>query len=430
MPAIPRQKACIACADSKRRCDKQLPECQRCLDRDQDCVYPQVKRRRKDTGLNARHGRAEGPPVLHSYANADALGSGLDFGDWGALGAAGFDVPLEDVIIPHLPPPPAPEIDLSAQGVAPESSNVSITADTWFLRDETWVMQHSNIEPGCVAAPELEPFIRTVEKMLQCWVRDGCNSFIHRRLYEKGMPTCLQDAFTTLAAHTSRTPAVKETIMQIALERSSALARQHPPTTTGALGIKAHLARVQALFVYEFILIFDGSVRLRASAEQQLPTLRQWVVRMWEVGKQYRGQHGSPHDRPLHWTASEFDREYDATTEMWRLWILTECVRRTHLIIDSILNIYQMMTKGWAECSGAVMITARRGLWEAESSMKWFELCSANSPLLVPSLQPGPLISHYAAEEIDEFAIMIWTFIVGTDKIQCWMERSNRTIRT
>ena len=122
--------------------------------------------------------------------------------------------------------------------------------------------------------------------------------------------------------------------------------------------------------------------------------------------------------------------EYDTASEMWQLWLLTESVRRSHIIINTITNVYQTMTKGWADCAGAVMFTARRGLWEAESAVKWFGLCCASPPLLVPSLQPGPLISQYAAEEFDDFAKMFWTFIVGTDKIQCWIDRSNKPSST
>lgn len=51
-------------------------------------------------------------------------------------------------------------------------------------------------------------------------------------------------------------------------------------------------------------------------------------------------------------------------------------------------------------------------------TVKWFDLCCAKTPLLVPSLEPAPLISQHAAEEIDGFATMFWTFIVGSDKIR------------
>lgn len=425
MPAVPRQKACNACADSKRRCDKQLPECQRCLDRDVDCVYPQPKRRRKDAP--ARGGQELA--ASQNYGDIDALGSGFsfDFGDWGTMGAA--DPP--DMIIPYIPSLPMSVASPSAQGTAPESTTISglCSPYLWFLHGETWDLRHSPHDPACVTTVELEPFIRAVEEMLQCWVRNGHNSFIHGRLFEKGMPTCLQDAFTTLAAYVGRTPAVKETILQIAHDRASVLVHQSTPTAAGAKGILDHLARVQALFVYEFIQLFDVSARLRASAERLLPTLRRWVVQMWEVVRQYQGEDSSIGRHPLQWMATNFDREYDASSEVWRLWILTESVRRTHLVVDTVMNIQEIMTVGIAECPGSVMFTGRRGLWEAQSALKWVELCSAGDkpPCLVPPLHPGPLISQYAAEEFDDFAIFYWTFIIGSDKIQYWIDKSSKT---
>ena len=275
MPPTSHQKACIACAGSKRRCDKQLPECQRCLDRDVDCVYPQPKRRRRDP--IARDSQPESFPALPNNANVDdVLGSGLDFGEWDAAGAVDLGASLsDDLMVPYIPTLPATSFTApSAPGVGLESSDISSTPCPWFLQDETWILQHSNQEPACVTVVELEPFVHAVEEMLQCWVREGHNSFIHPRLYDNSMPRCLQDAFTTLAAYMNRTPAVTETTLQIAEERSSELVSRSPPTAGGAQGVLAHLACVQALFIYEFILLFDGSVRLRSSADRQLPILR------------------------------------------------------------------------------------------------------------------------------------------------------------
>ncbi|KAI0849667.1 putative aldo/keto reductase [Daldinia vernicosa] len=261
--------------------------------------------------------------------------------------------------------------------------------------------------------------------MLHFWVRNGYNSFIHRRLYDKGMPMCLQDAFTTLATYVSRTPAIKETILQIAEWRSAALASQGPCAAGGAQGIRAQLARIHALFAYQFILLFDGSVRSRAHAEKQQPTLRQWVVQICQAAKRYRGEDiFAQNNYPPHGTVSKFDREYDASSKMWQLWILIESVRRSQLIIDTISNIYDVMTKGWADCAGAVMFTARGGLWEADSAVKWVELSSGEEPLLVPSLQPGPLISQHNADEFDDLIKVIWTCIIGRDKMKCWIDKS------
>ncbi len=168
MPAIPRQKACIACADSKRRCDKQLPECQRCLDRDVDCTYPQPKRRRRIP--TARGDSPAGAMALsQNYADADAdtLGSNLDVGDWGAAGAVDFGISLSDGIIPCVPALPPSAASPAAQELVLGSGSSNAPCP-WFLRDETWTMEHCGHEPACATFVELEPFIHAVEEMLQC----------------------------------------------------------------------------------------------------------------------------------------------------------------------------------------------------------------------------------------------------------------------
>ncbi|KAK9240828.1 hypothetical protein V1525DRAFT_139907 [Lipomyces kononenkoae] len=425
MPAVPRQKACIACANAKRRCDMQLPACQRCLDRDINCTYGKPKRRRR--APLASNSPVEDLLALQTYASPGVLESGSDFGNWMAMETFHVDDSLPDLTIPYIPASSTPAIDISNKEIQLESDNIPRISRPWFLKDETWDMKHSYPEPSaCNASVDPEPFIRTVREMLQFWVKNGYNSFIHRRLYQKGLPTCLQDAFTTFATYNGRTPAVNLTILQIAEERTSALASQSLSNDSSAQGILANLARVHALFIYEIIRLFDGSVRHRALAERQLPMLKQWVMQMWEAVKGYRGEEHARSHHALQWTRNETDRAYDASLEMWRSWILTESARRTHLVVSCTINMYQIMKDGWDECAGGVMFTARRGLWEAGSAGKWLELCCAKPPLLVPSLQPQPLIAQYAADEIDEFATILWTFVVGADKIQCWIDRSSK----
>lgn len=421
-----RQKVCIACSSSKRRCDRQLPECQRCLDRDVDCVYPQPKRRRRDRiTVDAQ---AEQIPSLQIFANDNILENSFDFESWTEMGAVDLDTDLSDMLHPHLPTPSASVTGPSAHALAFESSGTALQSQLWFLQDETWAIQRVQKDADCVVDIEFElkTFVRAVGDMLQLWVKNGYNSFIHRRLYEKGMPAPIQDAFTTLAAYLGRTSAVEEVILQIAEDRATALVHRDLPIDRGAQAILDHLARVQALFVYEFIRLFDGSLRVRTSAEKQLPVLRQWVVRMWETAKDYQGAEISLDHNHIQQTSSRFERDYDACSELWKLWILTESVRRTHIVVESTINVYEALTKGWAECAGAAMMTARRGLWEAEYANKWFEMTCAKSPLLVPSLQPAPLISQYEADDFDDFTKTIWAVIVGTDRIQHWVDRSSK----
>lgn len=424
----------MPCADAKRKCDRQQPECQRCLDRDVDCRYPQPKRRRRDDASRLAHPGPSPVSMLHAYADAPAL----DIGEWAAVGA-GLDVPLlHDIVMPYdlvtptgtslpTPPPPLPLSVSPPQELLPGSA--SGAASPWFLREDTWVKQHRESPKVHRADIEMEPFILAVREMLQSWVRDGHNSFIHQRLYEDGMTPCLQDAFAVVAAYTSCTLAVKDTILKIVADHSRALASQGLPMAPAggaAAAVRTHLMHLHALFAYVFIGLFDGSVRARTAAERQIPTLRHWVALLWSVMEQYRDEHRrSPsHHPPAPSPATgAFDLDYyEGATELWRLWILTESVRRSLIIIETVANLYECMIQEWAECTGAVMFTARRGLWEARSATAWLEKTRAETPLLVSTLCPEAFIAQNAAEDVDGFAKVLWACAVGSDRMQCWID--------
>jgi hypothetical protein len=416
MPLIVRQKVCIPCASSKRKCDKQLPECRRCLDKDMDCVYPQPRKQRRDT--TARRSHASGDFVTSVINEAHTING---FEGWDGIEDISLDVSLSGFIDVSRSTLEGPVTGSSIPGLE-HRIDMANAPSPWFLGEETWVLQQGKEEPDCVTSAELEPFIQAVNEMLKSWTKTGHNNFIHHRLYERGMPKCLQHAFTTLATYVGRTSAMEETILRIVEEHALTLVQEDCSTTIDAQGIQDHLGRILALFIYLFIRLFGSSVRLRASAEIQLPILRRWLTQIWTVSKEYRGEDQLLGQGPP-FISSYFDIEYNASSELWRLWILTESVRRTHLVASTVANMYDVMAKGWAECSGAVMCTARRGLWEADSALKWYELSCTDSPLLVPSLQPEYYIAQFSADEFDEFVKLLWTFIVGADKVRCWIDK-------
>ncbi|KAH8649373.1 hypothetical protein BX600DRAFT_475018 [Xylariales sp. PMI_506] len=425
MSAPRRQKACNACANSKRKCDRQMPECQRCLDRDIDCDYPRPKRRRRDppAGDNDRAGN-----LLALQSHVDPmLGSAVDFGNWNPLDIPSLDIDPVEFPMPYAPlRSPTPVLELtSAEFLTDGDSDLNKSPPPWFLEEESWETLRTRPKQSCTASVVPDSFVHVTDAMLQQWITNGNNGFIHSRLYENGLPTCLQDAFTTLSTYSNRTPAVKDTILQIAEQRAASLILQESLEDGRTKSLLSHLARVQALFVYEYIRLFDGSVRQRALAERELPTLRHWVKQMWEAVKRYRGEEYLTRCPSLQWT-SPSEGEVVPSAEIWRSWIVTESARRTHIIVTSTLNMYQIMKGEWAQCDSDIMITVRRGLWEAPSASRWLEMCSAKPPLLVPSTQPEVMISEHAADEVDDFAKTYWTFIVGTDKIQSWVDRSLR----
>lgn len=423
MPPNIRQKACLSCTKLKRQCDKQLPECQRCIDRDVGCEYPERKRRRKDDSDRDRLSQIE------SWGQVDS--QLLDLPGvvaWDTPDVDGIFGPGGEEILPSILNPQRHHYSLGASNMTHNEGFLLHPTTPFFLRSETWTKRSGSEAPICMTFAELKPLVDAVKQMLHTWIVKGHNSFIHPRLYERSLPTCLQDAFTTLAAYEARTPAVTDTILQIAQDRSAALASRPTPLVMDREDILEELAHVQALFIHEFIQLWDGAIAPRAHAESLIPTLRLWMATLWQTVKEYRA-----HDLLLSVKATdesccEFSKDFTTQSNLWHLWILTESIRRTDILVTTVINTYEIMTKGWAECSGTNMLTARAGLWQAESALDWCEFVEHKSPLLVPSFEPKQLMEQFKAEECDDFVKMFWGFIVGKERVEWWGKK--KTVST
>ena len=417
----PRQKSCMPCAESKRKCDRHRPECRRCIQRDIDCSYPQPKKSRRrqrevPTPSSTPQDQSASDQNENEATSDDILGSILGFGDWDSTAASviNFEVPA--------PPPFSGAMnDLFLSSIPfPETSLASKKSGPWFLLPDTWDMHHTNRQSSCSSEPtKVEPYIDFVKDLLERWVDSGHTDFVHERLYGPMMPPCLQDAFTTLAAYLHCSKATKDVMLQAAEDGSKRLTNETQPP----LGLLDHLAHVQSLFVYVYIRLFDGTIHMRASAERQIPLLRQWLHRTLQVAKHYQG---TPQEQALFTSDGQLppQADYDTVASAWKLWILTECIRRTFIIATVTLNIYECLLRGWEECNGACMFTAGRGLWKADSAMAWSRIVSSKEVHMIPSMQPEPFMSQHSAAEVDDFVAKVWSFIVGPDRIRWWVDQS------
>lgn len=291
----------------------------------------------------------------------------------------------------------------------------------WFLEPETWSIEHGDKDGPLISTSIFKDFLKGVQGMLRQWVREGSNGFIHAKLYRTGLPQCLQDAYTTLTAYISRTPATEELVLQIAEDRATALMAQTLPIEDLQANLMAHLARVQALFIYQVIGLMDGCIRQRVLAEGRIHTFHIWIGDMWQAAGAYQASLHFGH--PL---AGDDTSNHNAGAALWSAWLLTESVRRTFLVTVFTLNVYKMLKDGWTACRGGVMVTARKGLWEAKSASKWLELCASKDPLLVSSISGQSLFAREQMEDIDEFLCHLWTLTTDEEeKVHGWIDRRN-----
>uniref|UniRef100_L2GI53 RNA polymerase ii mediator complex component n=1 Tax=Colletotrichum fructicola (strain Nara gc5) TaxID=1213859 RepID=L2GI53_COLFN len=435
MARISKQKACIACTESKRRCDKGLPS---------------------------------SSPDLFSL-DAGPLSIGLGSNPWIDFGNLPSDV--------NTAQPAAAPVNPQASAPLPQQAPNTTTSDTdrdpvardiarskWFLAPSTWRIDHlptppRNIYPTSV----LTNFTRGLQTWVHRWVLHGHNPFIHRSMYAEGnyFPSCLQDAFTSASMYHHKTPQNEAFVYRILDERVTAMMASQPVTDETSLSVplletRDHLARVQALFVYTVLRLFDGSISQRAAAEVHLPTLSLWCRQLWDsasldanalsenlvpVSKycnDMSAQRNNPRDE---------DDTYDSDLSTYNLWVLSESVRRTWLIVTCTVGVYATLKGSWSECPGGALFTARAGLWDAPSAPRWASLCRelaagnkdayerltreetqtggvggtcCDGTFFVPSFHSEGLFRNAAAADVDEFARHLFTIIWGLDRVESW----------
>ncbi|OHX00525.1 hypothetical protein CSPAE12_00896 [Colletotrichum incanum] len=317
-------------------------------------------------------------------------------------------------------------------------------------------------------------FNRGLQAWVRRWVMEGHNPFIHRSLYAEGgkFPPCIQDAFTSASAYYHKTPQNETFVYRILDERVAALMASQPVSDDGSLSApmletRDHLARVHALYVYTVILLYDGSVSQRAAAEELLPTLGLWSSQLWESTlmdantlsrswlprppKCCQSSSSLPASREV--TASTVPTAGNGSTQdtrqdtfetdlmTWNLWVLSESIRRTWIIVSCTIGVYNALKGRWGDCAGGALFTARAGLWDAASAPRWAAIRredvarrggdagpddgGADRDFYIPSVHGEGLFRNAAAAEVDEFARHLFTCIWGLDRVEDWALRTS-----
>jgi len=454
------RKACFSCIRSKRRCDKNLPTCRRCVDKELVCRYP----------LTRPYARRAAPSSTSEQL--DEQDSGVNFSETAEEASApGIDLNWsnEDLLSLWVYPNDGHAYNQSKDTVAPQPL---INSD-WFLRDDCWSVHEYDIEEfqQRLDLSHWRGYVKYVRNWLYRWVTDSHCPFIHRRLYSvTGLPSCLQDAYSMLTAYMGKTEKNEEFVMQLVEDKADTLLRQHrssschffPPALTGSwvggglptpatatnitcnnpnttitnstYTVLEHLAQVQALFIYQFIRLFDGDIRNRAQAEQHRTTLLQWQTQMWEAAKlkalcpytnfsdtTTNNLNNNNNPRFTSSSAATSADPHEATGQVWEDWILSESIRRTWIVVTYTHSVYSVLRGDQGDCPGSVAYTLRRGLWDAPTATEWArQLATARDPLFMRSDPPRRVVKGATPRDVNEFALAIVSIMWDARKVDAW----------
>ena len=410
-----KRKTCIACTQAKRKCDKGAPECERCMSKGVVCQYPDTPRYARLSRKRLQHNPVADDQLMNPIFSPDPIGtnpvepeslSRQEGESWVGLGWPGLEQPQTD--------------DLS---MAVFTKEMPLFNQCWFSGPEAWAIDcsathcYEALPPNHVSVLNL--WIDEVREWLQQWLETRHNAFIHEQLYAyTGLPSCLQEAWSTLATYylkTKRNEIITMSIVQSRVETMMAAQGVNGELSHEICGLRTidHLARVQAMFIYQFIRLFDGDVRQRALAEQQFCVLHKWCEQLWESAMLESSTEG------ISWQVGMFDAT-DPKAKLWGNWVLGESVRRTWYLCKILHSIYFTLRDGWAECPGSIRFTARKDLWEATSPTAWAQLAQNMPLLLVSGLRDDQLFTSTKSSDVDPFSTLLLKLLWGPQRVTEW----------
>ncbi|OBT78789.1 hypothetical protein VF21_02561 [Pseudogymnoascus sp. 05NY08] len=396
MPRSLETKACDACAVAKRRCEKQTPHCRRCKSRGMECTYPPTK-----PGLFSLF---EGENTFSVEQNVSALTPPL------FLNSPELGREIDSGLLPRL--------DLSLENSIASAQ----PASTWFTSTEAWKIDPSpEVSGDALCMADIKYHIRNIHQWLKQWVAKGSNPFIHTRLYQTRFPQCIQDAHMIILCYFSKTELNELTVFRIIEDRARRLVEDG---LTGSLlgtllDTHEHLARVQALAMYQAICLYDGDIRLRHLAEGYIPVLNSWIREMVDHASQAPCLGRLVMTSPYEHTAIEPSSE----NLLWYSWILAESIRRTSMLAASIQSIYLIHRDGTASCYGSMTFTTKQGAWDVDSAYEWEKMCSEVNVGFVQLAEAPILLIKADPDDVDEFAKAMLSIICGASKVNRWINR-------
>ncbi|KAI8672990.1 Zn(2)-C6 fungal-type domain-containing protein [Fusarium sp. Ph1] len=408
-----KQTSCFACVETKRRCDKKLPSCSRCLDRDMVCTYPRVPPRRQGPQSDPAHIETT-PDVGFSGVWAP-----IDFdGDEDSSSQVGLvpDSALLDsalaasLFCPSFNLLPTP----SSSAMVDPPVSVQLTRRfgdlDWFLQPQAWTVAfHYQPTDAIPPASVFSNFIRGLQDWLSRFVRNGHNPFIHRHLYsESGYPQCIQDAYSAIAISNAATAENENIVGAISSTHISNLLNSDSASSSisfNTLSARDHLARTQALLIHILLALFSSSIQRRARAESLMSTLHAWNTQLWESINQ-------------------------DTTFAPLLQNITPAYGGTHIgEVDPVPALYRVFVlsspsvePGYFAISPQVSTTVS----EANSPRaRWEAVARHTDPLFIYSLHgPSLLERGVGAAQVDEFARHLFTVMWGMEKVESWVVRT------
>ncbi|KAF3032463.1 hypothetical protein E8E12_002626 [Didymella heteroderae] len=234
----------------------------------------------------------------------------------------------------------------------------------------------------------------------------GQTMYIHRQSFEALQPPALQKAMSACALYSMQTPLTKPLVHQVLQHDAHHLLSTTDPSTCSNHDL---LAALQALLLYQLIRLFDGDIRLRATAESDEATAILWASEL--------RTRACAVSLPLQPVATLADEAED-----WQLWLFHESIRRTVVTTFLLRGVYNYLKTGTDVPTGVgVYFTAQERLWNAQSEMGWARAKVQCLELQVFVNAWDELIALANPDDLEELGVLVMSMLWGLPATQNWL---------
>ncbi|KAK5991401.1 Transcription factor gsfR2 [Cladobotryum mycophilum] len=403
MVSSSRKRSCAACVEGKRKCDLDLPICERCARTGRVCVYPwySLEQPANFGGLN----------TPESNVQYDAAG---DFG--GQL----FDNEASDAsALIHVPPQPSLTVPMPlvpgmlsqldpyldhGHGMLPMDLTMGLAESApWTPHPTTYGSDdldpgEGDITTGSIYQPRTEYVGRRFSMQPQLLAETGQTAFIHHS--QVASSEVLQEALAASALHCMRNT-TNAVLIRSEIARRVARLIYSIQTALGQDSRINMLPILQALLIYQCIRLFSDDISERAQAERDEIIIRAIT------------------------SASYIQlKSFSQPVDDWASWVEGESFRRTILVAELLAGIYAFLKQGWDEAEARVLrlkFTAQGALWEARSAAEWHATW-IRGPKLETCIRTWDEDTRDAlAGDFDDLGIIMRALHHGLESLEHWL---------
>ncbi|KAH7036247.1 hypothetical protein B0J12DRAFT_678674 [Macrophomina phaseolina] len=407
-----RQKSCLDCVRSKRKCDQGFPKCRRCVKRRVECQYIAKSPNRLLKGDEETHGNTEGQAAELAAEAATPSSLQLQRSPSPIRGLTPFLTdPFMELANDPFNLPSLPLDDFLSPAVVSD-----IMADP--------ILDNPELAAGPNYQRRVEYVARRIARMPKTFAETAQAPFIHRRLLqdrEPAPPPPLQDALSACALYSLKNPHNQALVFR----NLEAKACQLIVATADPFRLSRRdlLAALQALLLYQIVRLFDGDIRLRMQAEADEATLLTWTnalrARMRQVGP------AGPALPPTPSAAATPSRQQSRPPD-WLHWLLEESIRRTVFISIMLKALYAYLKFGYDEFNlKGLGITAQAALWDAQSEFGWRTAYCERDRLEMRLAHWESDLATAGPDDLEELGVLIMAAYRGLESTAEWLGKSH-----